>query len=100
MAKGPNGYGVVDLEKSSPQLKRELMQLFHRSVTRVDCGGSMVILGTENGAASEVARQIDAAGLPQVLGTIAGTDTVFVSARSSGQALDLRWQFRKIAGRK
>jgi transcriptional regulator of arginine metabolism len=44
--------------------------------------GSLAVLRTAVGAASAVARAIDAARLPEVLGTIAGDDTIFVAPAS------------------
>jgi transcriptional regulator of arginine metabolism len=48
-------------------------------VTGVAANGSLAVIRTAIGAASAVARAIDAARLPEVLGTIAGDDTIFVA---------------------
>jgi transcriptional regulator of arginine metabolism len=40
--------------------------------------GNVVVLKTETGLAPRVAYRIDALGLPEVLGTVAGDDTVLV----------------------
>lgn len=54
-------------------------------VTAVDTNGSLVVIRTLPGSAQAVARAIDLAALPGVLGTIAGDDTVFVApARGRG----------------
>jgi transcriptional regulator of arginine metabolism len=46
-------------------------------------GDSLVIARTVPGLASAVAVEIDAAALPEVVGTIAGEDTIFIAVRES-----------------
>src|SRR5687768_10719466 len=46
-------------------------------------GDSLVIARTLPGLASAVAVEIDAAALPEVVGTIAGEDTIFVAVRDA-----------------
>jgi transcriptional regulator of arginine metabolism len=48
-------------------------------VSEVATNGSLVVIRTAPGSAPAVARAIDLARLPGVLGTIAGDDTVFVA---------------------
>lgn len=48
-------------------------------VLAVDANASLVVVRTAAGAASAVARAVDDARLPEVLGTIAGDDTIFVA---------------------
>ena len=48
-------------------------------VLSVEANGSTVVVRTAVGAASAVARAVDDARLPEVLGTIAGDDTIFVA---------------------
>ncbi len=48
-------------------------------VSQVATNGSLVVIRTLPGSAPAVARAIDLARLPDVLGTIAGDDTVFVA---------------------
>jgi transcriptional regulator of arginine metabolism len=46
-------------------------------------GESLVIARTIPGLASAVAVEIDAAGIPDIVGTIAGEDTIFVAVRDA-----------------
>jgi transcriptional regulator of arginine metabolism len=50
-------------------------------VSAVATNGSLVVIRTLPGSAPAVARAIDMARLTDVLGTIAGDDTVFVAPR-------------------
>jgi len=46
-------------------------------------GDSLVIARTLPGLASAVTVEIDAAAIPDVIGTIAGEDTIFIAVRSA-----------------
>ena len=43
------------------------------------CGENLVIAKTEPGLASAVAVEIDGAAIPEIAGTIAGEDTIFIA---------------------
>jgi len=55
-------------------------------VAAVAANGSTVVVRTRPGSAPAVARAIDLAGLPEVLGTIAGDDTIFVAPAAARNA--------------
>src|SRR6476619_1555601 len=46
-------------------------------------GDSLVIARTVPGLASAVAVEIDAAAIPEIVGTIAGEDTIFIAVREA-----------------
>jgi len=48
-------------------------------ITAITANASMVVIRTVPGSANAVARAIDVLSLPEVLGTIAGDDTIFVA---------------------
>ena len=53
-----------------------------RGLVSLDQAGEcLVIARTEPGRASAVAVDIDAAALPEIVGTIAGEDTIFIAVR-------------------
>ena len=56
--------------------------------------GNLVVLKTPPGHANVLARAIDTADLPDVLGTIAGDDTIFVAAREGVSGAELASQLR------
>jgi transcriptional regulator of arginine metabolism len=57
-----------------------------------EASANLVVLRTPPGAAQFFASAVDAAELPEVLGTIAGDDTVLVITRDpSGGAICARW---------
>ncbi len=48
-------------------------------VTDITAAGNLVVLKTPPGSANLVANALDAAGLEEVAGTIAGDDTIFIA---------------------
>jgi transcriptional regulator of arginine metabolism len=63
----------------SHEERRDGLDALGRLVASVSCNGSMVVIRTHPGSAPAVARAVDLALLPDLLGTIAGDDTVFIA---------------------
>jgi len=68
-----------------PRLTRLLREL----LTAADASGNLAVLRTPPGAAQFLASALDRSGLPEVVGTIAGDDTVLVVARDPAGGPDL-----------
>ena len=58
-----------------------LLRLLRELLTSADHSGNLVVLRTPPGAAQFLASAIDRTGLPDIVGTIAGDDTILVVAR-------------------
>lgn len=67
-------------------------------VDAVLTNGLLVVVRTKAGAASTVARAIDDARLDQIMGTIAGDDTIFVAPAQSRATMGLARQLRSLFG--
>jgi transcriptional regulator of arginine metabolism len=66
-----------------------LLRLLHELLTGVDASGNIAVLRTPPGAAQFLASALDRSGLSDIVGTIAGDDTILVVARdvTGGKAL-------------
>lgn len=83
---GGRAFYTVSEEKVSaadaPTGPREkLRRMLDELVVSVDASGNMTVLRTPPGAAQFLASFIDRVGLTEVVGCIAGDDTIFVLAR-------------------
>jgi transcriptional regulator of arginine metabolism len=58
-----------------------LARLLRELLTGADASGNLAVLRTPPGAAQFLASALDRSGLPEVVGTIAGDDTILVVAR-------------------
>jgi transcriptional regulator of arginine metabolism len=58
-----------------------LARLVGELLTSADASANLVVLRTPPGAAQYLASALDRAGLPEIIGTIAGDDTILVVTR-------------------
>ena len=64
---------------STPQQIREMMQV--TGFLSINFSGNMGVIKTRPGYASSIAYNIDNNDIPQIIGTIAGDDTIFIVIR-------------------
>jgi transcriptional regulator of arginine metabolism len=81
--------GVADLNRLN-----ELASALRRWATDVVSSGSIAIVKTPPGYAQGLALALDAAALADVVGTVAGDDTIFVAAREGVSGAELAEQLR------
>lgn len=67
-------------------------------VSAVAANGSLVVIRTHPGSAPAIARAIDLTRLPEVLGTIAGDDTVFVAPADRVRPRRLSARLARLVG--
>ena len=86
--------GVATAEDDRGALDHLLPQFFDK----VDGTGELVVLHTMSGGAQPVAAAIDSEAWPDVLGTIAGDDTILLVCRSPEARLRVMRRLSIIAG--
>ncbi|KNF07410.1 arginine repressor [Gottschalkia purinilytica] len=59
-----------------------LIKIFKNSMISVDVAGHLLVIKTIPGAAQICASAIDSLGIEEIIGTIAGDDTIFVAINS------------------
>lgn len=91
-------------EDGSPALRpvetgtAKLVRLLRELLNGTDSSGNLAVLRTPPGAAHYLASAIDRSGVPEIVGTIAGDDTIFVVARSAGGGAELAAKLARWAG--
>jgi transcriptional regulator of arginine metabolism len=75
-----------------------LLRLLRELLTGVDASGNMAVLRTPPGAAQFLASALDRSGLLDVVGTIAGDDTILVVAREAAGGKALAAKLAEWAG--
>lgn len=73
-----------------------MSRLLGELLVSTDASGNMAVLRTPPGAAHYLASAIDRAALPEVVGTIAGDDTIFVISREPMTGAELAAMFETI----
>ncbi len=82
--------------RPAEQAPARLVRLLRELLTGADYSGNLVVLRTPPGAAQFLASAFDRSGLPDIVGTIAGDDTILVVAR---EADDVSSAGRALAGK-
>lgn len=82
-------------EDASPSLEVLLPQLF----ADVDGVSELLVLHTLPGGAQPIAEGIDAQDWPEIIGTIAGENTILIVCRSAEARTALADRLRNLAGR-
>jgi transcriptional regulator of arginine metabolism len=73
-----------------------MSRLLGELLVSTDASGNLAVLRTPPGAAHYLASAIDRAALPEVVGTVAGDDTILVVAREPMTGADLAGMFENI----
>ena len=98
VVKGPDGYELhvqVAPESEDALSLNEVLSSFGLSVAQAL---NQLVLKTNAGAAQPVAIALDREGLPEVLGTLAGDDTVLIICADQKGASHLRAVLEKAIG--
>jgi transcriptional regulator of arginine metabolism len=98
---GQPAYAVPD--EGTPRLRsahdgppQRLARLLSELLVSADGSANLAVLRTPPGAAQFLASALDRAGLPDVLGTIAGDDTVMVVSRDADGGYELARRFLEL----
>jgi transcriptional regulator of arginine metabolism len=75
-----------------------LKRVLSNWVVDIQSSANIVVIRTPPGSAHVVASAIDRAGMPDVLGSVAGDDTMFVVTYEGTDGKDLAARFKEIAG--
>ena len=78
----------------NPRSAREM--LMTSGFTSINFSGNMIVIKTRPGYASSIAYNIDNSDIPQILGTIAGDDTIFLVKKEGTREKDIIDQLAEI----
>ncbi|MEE9383310.1 MAG: hypothetical protein V3V08_07840 [Nannocystaceae bacterium] len=87
--KGPAGYVVGPGAATPEDRARTLERTLRRELLSVQPAAAIVVLQTRPGHANSLAVELDATQLPEVVGTVAGDDTIFIATQSAAQSKSL-----------
>lgn len=95
LAKAGGVYTVGDAEPAKTS-EDDVLRIIREFLLEIVIAENLVILKTGPGNASTLSRAVDDAVWPEVVGSIAGDDTIFVAAHSAAEARKLEHRLRKI----
>ncbi len=95
---GDTVYAIPEYEPARLAPEDQLRRVMGEWVAEVSNSGNLVVLRTPPGCAHVVASALDRSGLPGILGTVAGDDTLLCIAEEGLGGETLRERLRELAG--
>ncbi|MGA6985899.1 MAG: ArgR family transcriptional regulator [Terriglobales bacterium] len=96
LVKGPEGYRRADESLAADGFLPSVMHLARQFVVEILPAQNLLVVKTTVGSAQPVAAALDTSHWPEVLGTIAGDDTVLVIAADKKKAQGLARRIREL----
>lgn len=87
-------YATVNQQESS--ISDRFIKLFRDSVTSIDSTENFIVIKTLPGAANAAAAALDALDQSDVVGTLAGDDTIFLLIRDKNKVPEVIEIFKKL----
>jgi transcriptional regulator of arginine metabolism len=94
MENGKQKYTAI--KSAEAGISDRLIRVFRDAVIRMDYAQNMIVIKTHNGMGMAVAVAVDNMQNSDILGSIAGDDTVFCVARTHNQAMEFIQKLNKI----
>jgi transcriptional regulator of arginine metabolism len=95
---GDTVYALPELEPQRVAPHEQLRRVMGEWVAEVQVSANLVVVRTPPGCAHVVASALDRSGLPGVIGTVAGDDTMLVVADEEMGGAELAHRLRQLAG--
>lgn len=92
------GYHLPDAADPLPSAQPTLPIILKEFLREVRKAANLVVIKTHPGNAHSVAAALDAAEWPEVQGTVAGDDTVFVATDGVQEAVSIRKRILDLVG--
>lgn len=95
-AKG-GGFKYAKPERHEIAVSERLTRILTDSLVNVDSSGNIIVVKTLSGSANVAAEALDNLGWPEILGTIAGDNTIFIVVRNETDATDISDRIRNLS---
>jgi transcriptional regulator of arginine metabolism len=97
LVKGTDGYRRAGENTGTDSVLPSVMHLVHQFVVEIRQAQNLLVVKTTVGSAQPVAAALDASHWPEVVGTLAGDDTVLVIATDKKRAQVLAKRIRDLS---
>lgn len=95
---GESVYAIPELPHERVAPEDHLRRMLSDWVADIGSSGNLVVLRTPPGSAHVVGSALDRSGLPEILGTVAGDDTVLVVVAESAEGATVAAHLGSLAG--
>lgn len=94
MSSGKQKY--VALQETNEDLSKKYVRVFHDGFVSMDMAQNILVIKTVSGMAMAVAAALDAMNMHEIVGSIAGDDTIMCAVRSVDDTIAVMNRLRKI----
>lgn len=100
LVKAPAGDGsyryTVPVDRNIEDINRRIERVFREAVISIEDSDNIVVVKTLEGAAQAVGAIIDDLDWPEIVGSLAGDDTIFTVVKPAERAVDIMARFNKF----
>ena len=93
---GTGGYKYATADKAEHGLSERFVRMFKDSVLSINFAGNIVVIKTLSGSANAAAEAIDSMRLQEILGTMAGDNTILAVVHNETEAAATVTRFRDM----
>ena len=94
-AKG-GGFKYAKPDRHEIAVGERLTRILADSLVSTDASGNMIVVKTLSGSANVAAEALDNLGWPEILGTIAGDNTIFLVVRTETDTTEIINRIRRL----
>lgn len=91
-----NGQKYVALSQYQQQVSEKVIRVFKDAFVSMDCAQNILVIRTLTGMGNAVAAAIDAFHYKEIVGTLAGDDTIFCATRCEEDLHTVMNNFKQI----
>jgi len=91
-------YAIPELPKDQRAPEDHLRRVLGDWAVELASSGNLVVLRTPPGTANVVGSALDRSGLPEIIGTVAGDDTIIIVVADGLTGAEVADQLRELAG--
>ena len=89
-------YKYASNKSSDTPASDRFSKIFRETITGIDSSGNIVCVKTLSGCAGAAAEAIDNCGIPHLVGSIAGDNTIFLLADSEASVGEIKEKFQEM----
>ncbi len=90
------GFKYAKPERHEIAVSERLIRILNDSLISVDASGNLIVVKTLSGSANVAAEALDNLGWPEILGTIAGDNTIFMAVRNESDTAEITARIRRL----
>ena len=97
---GPSGRSCYTQSRSSDApVSERFRKILRETILSIDSAENLIVIKTLSGCANAAAEAIDTTNFPDIVGTLAGDNTIFMAIRTKDAVPGLMEQFREMTSK-